>query len=454
MKKREAEIIESLIRLLSGAIKNMALYPPGHPAIAQPLNNAKVILDALLLGRERLTLGIMEDILVYEDSPLEEASSTFKDLVERLREREVGLVVFQRGLSLDDLRKFVETLTTDPRLLQEKGGAPMELLGKGVSRIILAKPVLKGAEYDGVREIYQDALEVTKKAIEEARLGKIPESREAKRVVQGMVDAILKDKYALLGLTMIKSYDEYLFNHSVNVSILSLALGEKLGLPEAALNELGLGALLHDVGKIFWPPEITRKPRQLNEEEWGIVRNHPVDGAGVLERMEGVGPLAVAVVLEHHVGYDLTGYPTLEPEKKPHPYSMVITIADGYDALTTLRSYQKAFDPKAAVHRMLELSGKVFDPELLDSFIQMLGIYPVGALVRLNTNELAIVTKPNPHDSSHPWARLIYDGEGKKLEGLMEVDLSERDGDGRYKRFIVATIDPILKNIRVSDYLG
>ncbi len=452
MKKREGEIVESLIRLLNGALKALALYPSGHPAISQPLNSAKVILDALLVGRERLNLSLMEGIFVYEDTPLEDASSTFQDVVKRLEDREIGLIVFQKGLALEDLTKLLETLNTDSETLRKRGGAPIDLIEKGVTHIVLAKPAQKG-EHAEAKEIYQDALDVTRRAIGEARMGRIPESAEVKRVVQEMVDVILKDKYALLGLAMIKSYDEYLFNHSVNVSILSLALGEKLGLSEAVLNELGLGALLHDVGKIFWPQEITKKPRQLSEEEWQMVRNHPIDGANLLERMEGVSPLSVAVVLEHHVGYDRSGYPYLEGEEKPHPLSMVITIADGYDALTTLRPYQNAFDPKAAIHRMLELSGKVFDPELLNSFIEILGVYPIGALVRLNTNEIGVVIKPNLEDSAHPWVRLLFDKDGNKLDGPIQVDLSERDGDGKYKRFIVATIDPALRNIQVSEYL-
>ncbi|HZX60827.1 MAG TPA: HD domain-containing phosphohydrolase, partial [Candidatus Methylomirabilis sp.] len=142
------------------------------------------------------------------------------------------------------------------------------------------------------------------------------------------VGGILKGKHSLMALTMIKSYDEYLFNHSVNVGILTMALGETMGLDVAALKELGLGALLHDVGKINIPETIIRAPRKLTDEEWEIIKRHPVDGVKILEQMGVQSEIALRVTKEHHIDFDGRGYPRLGPDEQAHPYSMIVHVAD------------------------------------------------------------------------------------------------------------------------------
>ncbi|MEK7366577.1 MAG: HD domain-containing phosphohydrolase, partial [candidate division NC10 bacterium] len=145
---------------------------------------------------------------------------------------------------------------------------------------------------------------------QEARLGRVPSSGEVKAVVHGMVDGVLKSRHSLLALTMIKSYDEYLFNHSVNVGILSIALGEHLGHTGEALHDLGVGAFLHDLGKVNWPDEIYRKARDLSEEEWQIVKSHPEEGVKLIFRMEAISLVSLRPVLEHHMRHDRSGYPS------------------------------------------------------------------------------------------------------------------------------------------------
>ena len=198
-----------------------------------------------------------------------------------------------------------------------------------------------------------------------------------------------------MGLTMIKSYDEYLFNHSVNVGILATTLGETLGLDRSSLRELGLGALLHDLGKIHIPDSITNAARKLTDEEWEVIKRHPVDGVKMLEQMGVSSEIALRVVKEHHVRFDRTGYPTLAPDEEVHPCSMMVTIADVYDALTTARPYRGAFHPTQAIEEIKTLSGSTFDPEMLKTFIDMLGMYPPGTPVHLTTREIAVET----HDS-------------------------------------------------------
>jgi putative nucleotidyltransferase with HDIG domain len=268
-----------------------------------------------------------------------------------------------------------------------------------------------------------------------------------------MVGGILKGKHSLMALTMIKSYDEYLFNHSVNVGILSMALGESLGLDGAALRELGLGALLHDLGKINVPETITRAPRKLTEEEWEIMKRHPVEGVSLLEQMGVTSEIALRVVREHHVDFDRKGYPTLAPDEQAHPYSMIVHIADTYDAMTTVRPYQGPADPSQAIARMKPLGGTAFDPPMLDRFIGMLGIYPPGTVVRLTTAEIGVVTRPGGEDTSRPWVRIIRDPEGNPVEGE-EVSLMEWNPEAEdYARSILIALDPAIRGIDVPAVL-
>ncbi|MEE9181511.1 MAG: HD domain-containing phosphohydrolase, partial [candidate division NC10 bacterium] len=233
----------------------------------------------------------------------------------------------------------------------------------------------------------------------------------------------------------------------------SMTLGESLGLDVTALRELGLGAVLHDVGKINIPETIIRAPRKLTEEEWEIIKRHPVDGVKILEKMGVRSEIALRVTKEHHIDFDGRGYPRLGPEDQPHAYSMVVHVADTYDAMTTVRPYQGPADPNQAISRMKKLAGTAFNPLTLDSFVDMLGIYPPGTAVRLTSAEIAVVTRPGTEDTSRPWVRIVQDQEGKAVDGD-EVSLMEWDSEGEdYARSIVIAFDPVIRRIDVARVL-
>ncbi|MFQ5520662.1 MAG: HD-GYP domain-containing protein, partial [Candidatus Methylomirabilia bacterium] len=380
----------------------------------------------------------------------------------RLKAREVGGLIFHRGVTGAEARLFIEALSTDAALIKEAGGMKEVLAQKGVKRITVFYPeetkkaqekVEEGIEGKQAKILYQRGLGVVKNIMREARLGKIPSNQAFAPMVQSMVDGIFEHRDALLALTMIKSYDEYLFTHSVNVGILSTALGQFLGLSKETLFELGLGAFLHDLGKVNWPDELLLKPRGLSDEEWTLVKRHPTDGVGIVEKMGNTSPVTLSAIREHHLGFDRTGYPSLDPGKEPSFLSSIVTIADAYDAMTTTRPYRDAMEPTEAIKRLRAGSGKQFDPELLENFLRMLGIYPVGTAVRLSTGELAVVVRPNPNNTARPIVKLLIDRAGKKLDG--EADLSEKDeAAGAFKCSIVLPVDPATLNVDLAPYLG
>jgi len=451
-------VVEPFLRSLNAAWKSIGLYPSTHPAAAQYFQKLGEVLDRLMAGSDRLTLGLFQDTLVLDGTPIMERAELFRTLAERLRDGKIQGVTFLKGCTLEELRHFVELLGQESKSTD----VGQELERRGVSHILLVK---EGAEEEpetdkkkvvdrvGAGAIYSRALQTIRKVFIDARLGKVPSLSEVQRVVEDLVAGILKGKHPLLALTMIKSYDEYLFNHSVNVGILTIALGESLGLDGTSLRELGLGALLHDLGKIRIPEAVTRKPRELTEEEWQLIRSHPEEGVRMLQQMGVRSEIALRVVKEHHVRFDRRGYPTLADGEDVHPYTMLVTISDSYDAMTTVRPYQRAFEPSQAIARMKPLSGSVFDPEIFNRFVEMLGIYPPGTAVRLTTGEIGVVTRPGTEDTARPWVRIIQDRERNRVDGG-EVSLMEWDPEaGDYLRSILVAVDPTFRDIDVTHVL-
>lgn len=456
------EQVETFVRSVNAALRGLALYPASHPAAGKFFEKVGEALAPLLSEADRFTLSALDGDLVVEGMPIQGGADVHRGLAERLAARGVGSLALLRGVTAADLQRLFRCLTQDPASLQQAGGIGAILARDGVTRIEVkggttaAEPEEEPEALDLLqsRLIYNNARNASRKVFQEARLGRVPSSGEVKAVVHGMVDGVLKSRHSLLALTMIKSYDEYLFNHSVNVGILSIALGEHLGHTGEALHDLGVGAFLHDLGKVNWPDEIYRKARDLSEEEWQIVKSHPEEGVKLIFRMEAISLVSLRPVLEHHMRHDRSGYPSRPRDYQIHPFGIVVQTADVYDAITTARPYQAAMEPTRAIARMKELAGTILDPGVLEKFIEMLGIYPAGTVVRLDTGELALVLRPNREDSARPVVRLLRDPAGNDIREKREVDLLEKDPvTSAYRRSILVAVDPASKGIDVSQWL-
>ena len=305
----------------------------------------------------------------------------------------------------------------------------------------------------GARAVYSQAVDTIRKVFQEARLGKIPALGDVQRTVDDIMRSLHTEHHSLLACTTIKSYNEYLINHSVNVGILAIALGERMELDGTFLRELGLGALLHDLGMAHIPEAVTHQLRELTTEETELIKSHPADGVRIVEKMEVRSEITLRVVKEHHIGYDGTGHPTLGPGEQTHPYTMIVSIPNTYDALTTLRPYRDPLRVTDAIAEMKRLSGSLFEPQILDRFLAMLGMYPPGMVARLTTGELAVVTRPGTEDTSRPWVRIVRDADGNALDGE-EVNLREVDSDtNEYARSILMEVDPTVYGINPVSHL-
>lgn len=280
------------------------------------------------------------------------------------------------------------------------------------------------------------------------------------QLVQNMVDLVMNDDNVLLDLSTIRDYDDYTFTHSINVSILSLCLGHRIGLSKVSLSRLGLSALFHDLGKIDIPKEILNKPTKLTEKEFGIMKQHSINSVRRILKLRASYDRKASIILppfEHHLRYDLSGYPKT-PRKTPISlFGRIITISDVYDAITGPRIYRKSYmSPDKALGYMLKDSGKVFDPILLKVFINMLGIYPIGTVLIFENNEMGLVAQA-PDETVDPealWVLLLKKNENGGYEKGAYLNLGMWNSDtGTFNRRILRTIHPADLGIQPTEFL-
>ncbi|HEX9920808.1 MAG TPA: HD-GYP domain-containing protein, partial [Candidatus Methylomirabilis sp.] len=271
---------------------------------------------------------------------------------------------------------------------------------------------------------------------------------------QSLVDLILSEDLFILGLTSIKNYDDYTANHSVNVSILATALGSRLGYTKSQLFKLGMAAFFHDIGKVRIPEELINKPTALEKDEFKIVALHPYYGVLPLMRLKGLNDLVLQSMIasfEHHLNYDLSGYPPLSKKRKLTLFSRIIRIADSFDAMTTARVYRpNPFLPDQALAIMMDEGGKGYDPLLLKVFVNTIGIYPRGTLLLFGSGEVGIVVEVSPHpEFLHlPRVELLRDAKGNRVEGEI-IDLASE----AERRQIVRSVFPRELGINIIEYL-
>lgn len=444
-------------------------YGPKIMATQKFMRESLGAINDMLRREERLSLKVVKDDLFLNGGILRyspEGFTSFKSLVAHWKKRFIGEVSFNAILDEKTLGEFISILNN----LEEgsKVNAKLfieQLVNSGISSIevgpleVLETEDPTDREEDqrqAAKKVFFETITAVKRLMEDVKKGKLYFNvRRLKRLAQKAVNLIQEDEAFLLGMAVIKNYDEYTFNHSVNVFIYSLAIGKRLGFSKKTLTELGLTALLHDVGKSKIPKEVLNKPGALTEEEWAVMKRHPLDGVEIvlnLKQLGEVNPKLVFGIFEHHLKNNLSGYPRLFRKKEVNLFGQIIQIVDAYDAMTTPRIYKKnPCIPEQALAIMLKERDICFDPILLKVFIGLVGIYPIGSLVLLNGNELGIVYKPNPKLADRPQVILVA-GDDKGNQKREVVDLAETDGEGQYRRSIIKTLDPFKHHVDVAKY--
>jgi HD-GYP domain-containing protein (c-di-GMP phosphodiesterase class II) len=271
--------------------------------------------------------------------------------------------------------------------------------------------------------------------------------RKTVRVVQDMVTNLIEDDEVYSAISTLRVFDDYTYTHSVNVAMLSMCIGRRINLSRRNLVNLGMCALFHDLGKIEIPNEVLHKKDKLDASELKLIEEHSLNSARLMLKLKATPDSKARILVpmfEHHLKYDLTGYPYTDWKKPLTLFGKIISIADKYDTLTSSRAYRKSvLSPDRALGYMFDRAGKDFDSILIKVFINILGLYPVGTLLKLDTDELAlVVSSPSRDFSKRPLVCVLEkEGEGYKKKEIINLD--ERDTEtGDYIRDIVETYHP------------
>ncbi|HEX5385973.1 MAG TPA: HD domain-containing phosphohydrolase [Gemmatimonadales bacterium] len=461
-----------LLLELYAALRSLKLYPVENATVQKALYDLQASAEALIASEGELEVRLAGDFIFVNATRLRlelDNYASFSHLLALFRAFEIGALRVGRDIERREWQVFLSLLLSlGGRVASEDQLAELQqrLAAGGVTNLTLdrALPHQEGLQESEesrqvARRTYSQGVAVTKDVITGVRLGRTTSVKRVKRAVQMIVDQVLNNETSLMGLTTIRDYDEYTFTHSVNVCIFAIALGKKLGFSRLQLYDLGMTALLHDVGKARVPIDILNKTSGLDDREWHVMQAHPWLGALTLFGLRGYEEIpyrSILVAYEHHMKSDLSGYPRAIRNRELSLFSRIVAVADGFDAATTRRSYQTVpIEPDQVLREMWENPRRGYDTVLVKALINLIGIYPVGTCVILDTFEVALVAASNPEGTAlnRPLARIAVSADGAAVPPPGQpVNLAERTAGGAYVRSIVKVTTPARYGITVGDY--
>lgn len=421
------EKIKIALLNLSSAIQAGKIYSKGHPSFQEFIVRACKAIHEVLVRKKNLVIGIVEDELAWEGEIFFSLSQKLNALVLYLQEKNIERVVFLPDLNEEELARFVLFLIDR----EKKGGVDAQeyLTALGVRNIRAGKIRALAAQQDATKSPVKTKKKRKDKTIR--NVSQIIENvlneedvdyLELKFNVLNYMEDYLGRRQELVDLVSIKKKDLNTFLHLLNVSIISMFVSSKFGYSQEDVLDLGIAGLFHDIGKLAISRRILKKPTKLAEDEFYKMKHHTTQGAEILVKYtNAVGKLPAVVAYEHHLRYDMTGYPQLAHPRKPHTASMIVSMCDVYDALAQRRSYKKDFPPKKIYNIMIDGAGSSFDPELIELFFRMLGVWPIGTIVSLSNRRIAIVRKTNEKDIFNPVVEIIHPKKSREV-----IDLSEK----------------------------
>lgn len=455
---------------LYASLRSLKLYPVENDAVQHALDELHSS-ARVLLGREGgIEIRLSGDFLFVNGTRLRlelDNYASFSHVQGLLRAFDVGTLVVDEGIERREWQAFLSIVLSLAGVgtPEDRFSTLTERMGQaGVAHLEVQQGVGEDEEDERharemAKRTYSHGVAVTKEVVNSIRLGRATNIKKAKRAVQMIVDQVLTNETSLVGLTTLRDYDEYTFTHSVNVCIFAVALGRKMGLRKMQLFDLGLTALLHDIGKARLPVEVLNKPSGLTEEEWRLLQTHTWRGAVTLFGLRAYDETpyrSILVAHEHHMKTDLTGYPKHIRSRTLGIFSRLVAVADGFDAATSRRAYQTVpIEPDEVLREMWENPRRGYDPMIVKALINLIGIYPVGTCVILDTFEVAVVASANPDPQylNRPLVMLVIDPQGARIAppGIM-VDLAERGEDGGFVRSIVKVTNPDRLGLDVGSY--
>jgi HD-GYP domain-containing protein (c-di-GMP phosphodiesterase class II) len=480
MNSENRSLHEDFIRTFYRLVHMTKIHEDNNLLVMKCIQDFRQVIGPLLVDDDSITIKVSRKNIYLQEKKFQyrrEIESLVNNLLDYLEKRTIQGIRFSidiQDASDKEIIAFSRSLNNAEQQTDPLSWIVQEIESQGLiwAEVIEEQDTSFGEEPQGTdlqdqvqerkekaRKAYFYALDSLKEVAEKISFKKKVGVRKCTRVIQNMVDLVIEDEPVILGLSTIRDYDDYTFTHSINVAILSMCLGQRMGLSRKSLHRLGLCGLFHDLGKLDIPIEIIQKPKKLSQSEFDEIKKHTIYSVTQIIKLHAPLDLKARILLppfEHHMKYDLSGYPKTKRKKSVSLFGRVITIADVFDAITSPRIYRNsAFSPDQALSRMLGGAGTDFDPILLKIFINMLGVYPIGSLLELDTGEIGLVMDNGKKiDGARPMVLLLTtDSQGSYAKGEA-VDLAERDAQsGAFRRNIVKSIHPSTQGIQPAEFL-
>jgi putative nucleotidyltransferase with HDIG domain len=445
---------EDLIRRLAAALRGTELYSPAHPIVQRGVDALTAAALDRLQTAPSIVIGFIGDEAVVDGTRLPRGTASLIGFARDLRDRGIEKITMSRGLSRAEIGHLVAAFTDRASPIP----LPERLIAHGVRNVSLGRIVVDEAGDDqmgiaAARRVYGSAVETAENLWNAAKAGDQPDPGAARKIIDGLARLVTQDRTSLMALTALKKYDNYTFTHMVNVAALSMAQARALNIDGPLLREFGFAALMHDIGKVNTPLEVLNKPGKLTNDEFDVMKRHVVDGAHILRRTPEMPALAPIVAFEHHLKQDLSGYPEHIGSRKLNLCTMIVSIADVFDALRSNRPYREGMATVRIRSIMGEQGNPAFNQTLLKRFVNLMGLFPVGNLVRLGKGEVAVVTAEHPSDPFRPQVKIIVDRRGDMLEAPLLANTWERDSRGEHPYAVVEAVDPESSDIDPLKYL-
>jgi len=454
---------DDLVRKLAAALRAGQLYAPSHPLVQRAFDTLNEALTQLLTDQPTIAIGIIGNEIIVGDVPLPRAAESMGEMIRRLKSLGIERIAFDQGVTPDEVQTLALTIAHPERRPGQsapgvEAADPLAVFNNlphiRVGRIQTEeKKETSAADIATIRRLYSDATNIAGSVWQSAQTEGVPDPRAARALVDSLAQAVSANRTALIALTALKNYDNYTFTHMVNVSILTMSQARALGIDGAILRELGLAALMHDIGKVRTPTEILNKPEKLTDSEFAVMRMHVVDGAEILRRTPEMPAIAPVIAFEHHLRLDGTGYPFGVSRSGLNVGTMLCSIADVYDAMRSQRVYQQAFPSDRILEVMKRSDGQQFDQHLVRRFTQLLGIYPPGNLVRLDDGATAVVMAVHAPEPFKPRVKVIVTPKGERIDTPYEINLWEVADNAPGPKNVRAPLDPAEHGIDPLTYL-
>lgn len=473
--KKLIEYARSMVNQLFMMLRTIKLHDINNKALDQGVANLMSTINTMVAMEGKISVQAVEDQIYVNDLKVKPDASSYaniKWLAEEFLKRDVGGMQINSPIDATSLKKFILLFSKNEAIERGKG---IETMNRQLSQEkLLAFMMTQIKQFQNENEgdkkhlldkkqyavqTYSKAILSAKNLMSPTGSGQVQamEKQKTQRLVQDLVDISVDDNHTFLGLTTIKNHDEYLYNHSVNVCVMAIAFGQRLGMGKRLCSDLGMAALFHDVGMIGLPLEILNKPGKFSAAEAEVMKRHAVYSVKSLLKQKALNEGMIRRILaayEHHMDFNLAGYPRVARRRNLNLFSRIIQIVDAFDGMTTAKPYREAYLPDEALKVMLKESGTKFDPTLLKVFVNMIGVFPLGTFVQLDTGEMGLVfhNSNDPSKYDRPRVKLVMDAQGNKIPSRI-VDLGEDGGSGTFKRSIVKSVDPTKYNLNVPSYL-